>query len=158
MLSLRENRIRSLPVTVGNLIQLLTLDVAHNHLEHLPNEIGLSSMRKSERIERGNFVLGNCAQLTTLDLTHNELVDLPESIGNLKNLSRLLIRYNRLSAIPSSLANCSKLDEFNIEGNNVSQLPVCFLLLLMTNCHLIILLGRTSIKSNPSKYHLLSKK
>ncbi len=41
MLSLRENRIRSLPITVGNLIQLLTLDVAHNHLEHLPNEIGL---------------------------------------------------------------------------------------------------------------------
>jgi leucine-rich repeat protein SHOC2 len=41
MLSLRENRIRLLPITVGNLIQLLTLDVAHNHLEHLPNEIGL---------------------------------------------------------------------------------------------------------------------
>ena len=41
MLSLRENRIRSLPTTVGNLLQLLTLDVAHNHLEHLPNEIGL---------------------------------------------------------------------------------------------------------------------
>jgi leucine-rich repeat protein SHOC2 len=41
MLSLRENRIRSLPITVGNLVQLLTLDVAHNHLEHLPNEIGL---------------------------------------------------------------------------------------------------------------------
>ena len=41
MLSLRENRIRSLPITVGHLIQLLTLDVAHNHLEHLPNEIGL---------------------------------------------------------------------------------------------------------------------
>ena len=41
MLSLRENRIRSLPTTVGNLVQLLTLDVAHNHLEHLPNEIGL---------------------------------------------------------------------------------------------------------------------
>lgn len=40
MLSLRENRIRSLPVTVGHLVQLLTLDVAHNHLEHLPNEIG----------------------------------------------------------------------------------------------------------------------
>jgi hypothetical protein len=41
MLSLRENRIRLLPITVGHLVQLLTLDVAHNHLEHLPNEIGL---------------------------------------------------------------------------------------------------------------------
>ena len=41
MLSLRENRIRSLPIAVGKLVQLLTLDVAHNHLERLPNEIGL---------------------------------------------------------------------------------------------------------------------
>lgn len=47
MLSLRENRIRSLPVTVGNLIQLLTLDVAHNHLEHLPNEIGERKARRN---------------------------------------------------------------------------------------------------------------
>lgn len=43
MLSLRENRIRSLPITVGHLVQLLTLDVAHNHLEHLPDEIGTFS-------------------------------------------------------------------------------------------------------------------
>lgn len=125
MLSLRENRIRLLPATVGNLVQLLTLDVAHNHLEHLPDEIGLMKIFWFFLIISYIF-LGNCAQLTTLDLTHNELVDLPELIGNLKNLSRLLIRYNRLSAIPSSLANCLKLDEFNIEGNNVSQLPVCY--------------------------------
>ena len=44
MLSLRENRIRLLPTTVGHLIQLLTLDVAHNHLEHLPDAIGLFAL------------------------------------------------------------------------------------------------------------------
>ena len=64
MLSLRENRIRSLPVTVGNLIQLLTLDVAHNHLEHLPNEIGLLSIGISERIEHGIFAF---RKLCTID-------------------------------------------------------------------------------------------
>lgn len=48
---------------VGELCNLITLDVAHNQLEHLPKEIG------------------NCTQITNLDLQHNELLDLPETIG-----------------------------------------------------------------------------
>lgn len=47
----------------GELCSLITLDVAHNQLEHLPKEIG------------------NCTQITNLDLQHNELLDLPETIG-----------------------------------------------------------------------------
>lgn len=48
---------------IGELCNLITLDVAHNQLEHLPKEIG------------------NCTQITNLDLQHNELLDLPETIG-----------------------------------------------------------------------------
>ena len=152
MLSLRENRIRSLPTTVGNLLQLLTLDVAHNHLEHLPNEIGL--LPSVDLADDPFSPSGNCAQLTTLDLTHNELVDLPELIGNLKNLSRLLIRYNRLSAIPSSLANCSKLDEFNIEGNMVSQLPVSRCRWQFVKCRLLFFLALSQEGLLSSLVHL----
>lgn len=47
----------------GELCNLITLDVAHNQLEHLPKEIG------------------NCTQITNLDLQHNELLDLPDTIG-----------------------------------------------------------------------------
>lgn len=36
ILSLRENKIRELPSGVGDLTNLLTFDVSHNHLEHLP--------------------------------------------------------------------------------------------------------------------------
>ena len=36
ILSLRENKIRELPRGVGELVNLLTFDVSHNHLEHLP--------------------------------------------------------------------------------------------------------------------------
>lgn len=50
-------------VRAGELCNLITLDVAHNQLEHLPKEIG------------------NCTQITNLDLQHNELLDLPETIG-----------------------------------------------------------------------------
>ena len=37
MLSLRENKIRELPPGIGKLAKLVTLDAAHNHLEHLPS-------------------------------------------------------------------------------------------------------------------------
>lgn len=50
-------------VLSGELCNLITLDVAHNQLEHLPEEIG------------------SCTQITNLDLQHNELLDLPETIG-----------------------------------------------------------------------------
>lgn len=53
-----------LHLSAGELCKLITLDVAHNQLEHLPKEIG------------------NCTQITNLDLQHNELLDLPETIGN----------------------------------------------------------------------------
>lgn len=51
-------------LSAGELCSLVTLDVAHNQLEHLPKEIG------------------NCTKITNLDLQHNELLDLPETIGN----------------------------------------------------------------------------
>jgi leucine-rich repeat protein SHOC2 len=105
-LSLRENKIRGLPRTIGSLVNLTTLDLGFNHLEYLPETIGY------------------CTLLTTLDVQHNELVELPESIGNLKLLTRLGIKYNRLTSIPASLRNCVNMDDFAIEGNCVSQLPV----------------------------------
>ena len=36
MLSLRENKIRELPTGIGQLVNLVTFDVSHNNLEHLP--------------------------------------------------------------------------------------------------------------------------
>jgi leucine-rich repeat protein SHOC2 len=36
ILSLRENKIRELPRGIGELVNLLSFDVSHNHLERLP--------------------------------------------------------------------------------------------------------------------------
>ncbi|UYV63565.1 hypothetical protein LAZ67_2004689, partial [Cordylochernes scorpioides] len=105
ILSLRENKIRELPATIGNLTELATIDASNNHLQHLPPEIG------------------NCTQLTTLDVHYNELLDIPDSIGNLTNLSRLGLRYNQLTSIPSTLCQCTNMTEFNVESNCISELP-----------------------------------
>lgn len=61
----------------GELCSLVTLDVAHNQLEHLPKEIG------------------NCTKITNLDLQHNELLDLPETIG-----SRVPLLSSPLAVLP----------------------------------------------------------
>lgn len=36
ILSLRENKIPKLPQGIGKLVNLVTFDISHNHLEHLP--------------------------------------------------------------------------------------------------------------------------
>ncbi|CDI96688.2 leucine rich repeat protein SHOC 2 [Echinococcus multilocularis] len=76
VLSLRENKIRNLPLDPGlcELKQLTTLDVSKNQLEHLSEEIG------------------QCRNLTEISLQNNELTSLPESIGELALLERLGIK------------------------------------------------------------------
>lgn len=73
MLNLRANKIRNLPSIPGvcELKQLTSLDVAKNHLESLPKEIG------------------QCENLTEIFVQTNELSSLPESIGDLSHLERL---------------------------------------------------------------------
>jgi len=61
--------------TTGALTQLLLLDVSHNHLENIPEEIG------------------HCSNLTTLDVQHNNLTKIPVSVGNLTQLKRFGLRY-----------------------------------------------------------------
>jgi leucine-rich repeat protein SHOC2 len=36
ILSLRENKIPKLPQGIGQLVNLITFDISHSHLEHLP--------------------------------------------------------------------------------------------------------------------------
>uniref|UniRef100_A0A1I8H3A7 Protein lap1 n=1 Tax=Macrostomum lignano TaxID=282301 RepID=A0A1I8H3A7_9PLAT len=64
-----------------------------------------------------------CILLSDVNLQHNNLTALPESIGELRNLTRLGLKYNQLTSIPKTLANCQKLDEFNIENNDIATLP-----------------------------------
>ena len=52
-------------------MNLVNLDVAHNHLETLPQEIG------------------SLVKVNTLHLQHNELVALPDTLGNLTSLVTL---------------------------------------------------------------------
>ena len=108
--------------SLGALTQLLLLDVSHNHLESVPEEIG------------------HCVSLTTLDVQHNNLTKIPSSVGNLVMLKRFglryhlcitivtdhiraLIRYNKLSELPAEIVQCVHLEELSLENNAIVSLP-----------------------------------
>jgi len=76
-ISLRWNRLKSLPVEFFKLTQLELLELNNNALEVLPNEIG------------------NLKKLKQLDLNINSLKKLPREITNLKNLEVLNIKNNK---------------------------------------------------------------
>jgi leucine-rich repeat protein SHOC2 len=104
-LILRENKIKELPSSIGELVRLTALDVSHNQLERLPDEIV------------------NCSQLAHLQLQHNELTELPQMIGEIKSLRRLGLQYNKLSVLPDSLCQCTELSEIGLESNIMTSLP-----------------------------------
>jgi len=153
MLDLRENKISSLPSTIGRLSSLTVFLISHNHLKELPP--GAPDCQGDYFPE-----IGECADLVHLDVQHNELTALPDSIGKLSKLSRMGMRYNKLEELPASLAQCTKFEEFIVESNQLTQLPVSLIQLSLTirmaswrrwaMCRRSIYLGTRSPHSPPA--------
>ncbi|CAM8958323.1 unnamed protein product [Rhodiola kirilowii] len=105
LLCLGSNRIyESIPVQIGNLINLAHLEIERNSLA---GEIPAS--------------IGNLYKLGKLYLGVNKLSGIiPSLIGNLTNLSLLDLSENQLEGtLPLSLQNCTSLQLLNIEKNRL---------------------------------------
>ncbi|XP_017977165.1 PREDICTED: probable LRR receptor-like serine/threonine-protein kinase At3g47570 [Theobroma cacao] len=95
----------SIPVGIGNLVNLNSLGMEGNQLEGtLPD------------------VLGKLQNLEGLQLNYNRFSgSMPFSLGNLTALTRLFMDENRFEgSIPPSLGNCQNLLELNFSSNNLS--------------------------------------
>lgn len=95
----------TLPAEIGDLPQLIGLDLSHNELTSLPAEIG------------------NLSQLTRLYLTSNELTGLPAEIGDLSQLTILLLQHNQLTVLPTEIGDLSQLTELSLQENQLTVLP-----------------------------------
>ncbi|MEO1096717.1 MAG: PKD domain-containing protein, partial [Bacteroidota bacterium] len=108
-LSIQESEITYIPIEVGQLVNLVTLNISFN--------TQLDSQIPSE--------LGNITPLANLLLLENDLTGtIPSELGNITGLQAIWLGGNRLSgAIPTSLSNIPALELFRVEGNNLYSAP-----------------------------------
>lgn len=104
-LDLSGNNITSLPESIRNLDKLRILKIGNNKIKVLPREIG------------------ELENLEILDLSYNELSSLPESIGGLENLTNLNIEYNRVRVLPPGFTKLINLRELKLGMNHLVKLP-----------------------------------
>ena len=108
---------------------LQVLDLHHNQLEKLPEEIGLlKSLRvlylHHNKLKKLPDSLGDLSRLQSLDLSANALKELPTTISKLKRLRTLDVSKNvKLKKLPKHLAHCHSLEKLLGPDLDVVQYP-----------------------------------
>lgn len=115
-LYLHNNELTSLPLSIGELYNLVGLYLEYNKLSSIPDNIGM------------------LYSLERLSLYNNELTYIPDAIGDLYNLKDLYLSYNELSSIPESLYSLSELEYLFFQHNqlisiqeNICELEQCYI-------------------------------
>ena len=125
-----NNLVGTIPAEIGNLTELITLDLYTNQLAgSIPSEIGnlisLVNLSFYGNQLTGSIpsVIGNLINLTSLSLGSNQLSGtIPSEIGNLANLNYLFLSANQLSEpIPDEIGNLTNLESLYLGGNQISE-------------------------------------
>ena len=112
------------------LFQLQTLEVLDlegTHLNNLPEECTLSSLK--EFYLNKNFFhhvpppVLKMAHLDTLDLSNNFITNIPDEISKLTNIRILKMNDNMFCALPETIHKCARLKELELSGNKLEFLP-----------------------------------
>ncbi|XP_057974055.1 receptor protein-tyrosine kinase CEPR2 [Malania oleifera] len=122
------------PAWVGNLTQLVTLDIGQSGYEESEIPDGLGNLQNLTELNfRSSHLRGEIPEaifelkaLQTLDLSDNKISGkLPKSISNLRNLSKIELFDNNLTGeIPAGLAGLTLLREIDLSRNNMyGKLP-----------------------------------
>jgi hypothetical protein len=104
-LALYGRRLTSLPKSIGNLVNLKSLNLNFNDLQSLPESIA------------------NMVNLEELEIFDNRLLDFPEVICRLTNLKKLSIIGNKFSSVPQDISNLTHLEYLNLSENKLTTLP-----------------------------------
>jgi Leucine-rich repeat (LRR) protein len=128
VLAVVGNKLRSLPDSVGNLKNLIGLEVGNNQLRSLPDSVGnlkilgILSVYNNQLRTLPDSV-GNLKNLLDLYVYNNQLRSLPDSVGNLKNLLNLCVFNNQLQSLPGSVGDLKNLLNLYVYNNQLRSLP-----------------------------------
>jgi small GTP-binding protein len=148
-LRVNYTQLTSLPMEIGKLINLTSLDLGNNELTRLPPEIAkLSNLRNlnlmnnrltclppeiaelqqliSVNLRRNHLTnlppeIEKLTSLTCLDLNENGLTHLPAETARLSNLARLYLRENQLTSLPPEIASLANLITLDVWGNQLAS-------------------------------------
>lgn len=127
-LDIRSNSIVNIPTEIGELKSLETFLIQSNYISEIPTELGLLNNLNILDMSNNNIYylpdqLSLLNSLTMLNMAFNKLVDIPSSIGKMENLTYLDVSYNFLEEIPSEMGKLKKLEILNLEQNNIFAIP-----------------------------------
>ncbi|GKT27418.1 hypothetical protein ADUPG1_000034 [Aduncisulcus paluster] len=152
-INLSKCGIRELPPKFGLLLSsVVSLDLSHNFLTKLPDEIGAMESLQELNVEKNNLVeinphVGKCkslvrlnarcncirdlghdllapmTQLAELYLGNNALTRLPRSLYSLACLGTLDLSSNKLKTISASIQRLTQLKTFDVSCNDLQTLP-----------------------------------
>ncbi|GAB1603065.1 malignant fibrous histiocytoma-amplified sequence 1 homolog [Argonauta hians] len=125
-----RGRLRTLPTSVCNLPELITLDCSWHQIDTLPEEIG--NLKKLKNLSlRGNHLkyisekIAECTNLQELYLTAamRFITEIPKELLSLKSLVKLNISGNYFTTIPPGIEKLENLKVFLMQKNALLQLP-----------------------------------
>jgi internalin A len=127
-LNLRSNRLTNLPTEIRQLTNLRGLDLSSNRLTSLPGEIPqlthlIELYLSSNRLTSLPGEISQLINLRGLDLSSNRLTSLPAEIRQLNNLSRLYLNNNRLTSLPGEIPQLNNLNRLYLNNNQLMSLP-----------------------------------
>lgn len=128
-LDLYQQHLTTLPDSLGNLTDLVSLRVVDNNLTNLPYSIGNLTNLRELRLYHNQLKtlpdsITNLQQLTWLSLSLNRFTVFPEQITELTNLIGLRLNGNQLTVLPQSITRLTNLTHLDISGNSLVDLSV----------------------------------
>jgi len=129
-LMLGSNKFTEVPEEIGEMTQLVELDLRKNELAILP--FGLRKCVNLEHLNLGDNKLTELPEelvrelgkLRELYMYRNKLDTLPDNLNLLVNCERLSLSKNNLKSLPETVGELEKLKELYVNGNaKFSSLP-----------------------------------
>ncbi len=128
-----------LPNKLFRLDKIVSINLLGNKFETFPTVLSrLTTLDEislsSNRLRYVGPEIGNLKNLRILIMNNNQLIELPKEIGELTNLMYLEIGNNQLTSLPEEIKYLTSLQELHIERNKLSDKEKERIKILLPKC------------------------